>query len=78
MIDVYDFIETSPTEDLARIKKRIDEELTRRNNEERERLIANFRKAWDGLKDAGIRISYCEEYEDDIAHLDYWDGFDFD
>lgn len=76
-ISVNDLRESS-TGSLQLIKRRIDEELTRRRNEERERLITEFQKAWADLKDAGIRITYCEQYEDDIAYLDDWDDFNFD
>lgn len=75
-ISVNDLRESS-TGSLQLIKQRIDEELTRRRNEERERLITAFRKAWGELKDAGIRVTYCEEYNDDTAYLDDWDEFNF-
>lgn len=75
-ISVNDLRESS-TGNLQLIKQRIDEELTRRRNEERERLITAFRKAWGELKDAGIRVTYCEEYNDDTAYLDDWDEFNF-
>ena len=63
---------------LELIKRRIDEELTRRRNEERERLIDNFHKAWNALTDAGIRIIYCDEYEyENDCVLTDWEAFDF-
>lgn len=71
-------LQTMSVGDLNRVSKRINEELTRRRNEERERLIVAFRKAWGDLKDAGIRITYCDQYEDDITYLDDWEGFSFD
>lgn len=74
-ISVNDLRESS-TGSLELIKRRIDEELTRRRNEERERLITAFRKAWGELKDAHIRITYSEEYE--YSSLDDWDCFNFD
>lgn len=76
-ISVNDLRDSS-TASLEGIKKRIEQELTRRRNEERERLITEFRKAWGALKDAHIRVTYCDEYEDDTAYLDEWDGFNFD
>jgi hypothetical protein len=76
-ISVNDLRESS-TGSLELIKRRIDEELTRRRNVERERLITAFRKAWSELKDAHIRITYCDQYEDDITYLDDWDDFSFD
>lgn len=76
-ISVNDLRESS-TGSLETIKKRIEQELTRRKNEERERLITNFRRAWGELRDMGIRITYCEDYDDDTAYLDQWDGFSFD
>lgn len=75
-ISVNDLHDTS-TANLEGIKKRIDEELQRRRNLERQHLINEFQKAWAGLKDAHIRVTYCEEY-DDIAYLNDWDGFSFD
>jgi len=67
-----------PAAELTRFVQMANAELTRRRNEERERLITEFRKAWGALKDAGIRVTYCEGYDDDMAYLDQWDGFDFD
>ncbi len=76
-ISVNDLRESS-TASLECIKKRIEQELTRRRNEERDRLINAFRHAWSELRDMGIRVTYCEEYDDDTAYLDQWDGFSFD
>lgn len=76
-ISVNDLRESS-TGSLETIKKRIEEELQRRRNLERQHLINEFQKAWADLKDAHIRVTYCEEYDDDIAYLDQWDGFNFD
>lgn len=76
-ISVNDLRESS-TGSLETIKKRIEEELQRRRNLERQHLINEFQKAWADLKDAHIRVTYCEEYDDDIAYLDQWDGFSFD
>ena len=76
-ISVNDLRDTS-TASLEGIKKRIEAELYRRKSEERERLITAFRKAWGELQDAGIRITYCEGYDDDTAYLDDWNGFSFD
>ena len=78
MYDIsVDDLRDSSTASLETIKKRIEQELTRRRNEERERLITEFRKAWGALKDRGIRVTYYEEYDDDTAYLDDWDGFGF-
>lgn len=71
-------LRSMPMEELERVNKRITDEMTRRRNEERAKKINVFQRAWNELKDAGIRISYCDEYEDDIIHLDNWDGFNFD
>ena len=76
-ISVNDLRDSS-TASLETIKKRIEEELQRRRNLERQHLINEFQKAWADLKDAHIRVTYCEEYDDDIAYLDQWDGFSFD
>ena len=76
-ISVNDLRDSS-TASLETIKKRIEEELQRRRNLERQHLINEFQKAWADLKDAHIRVTYCEEYDDDIAYLDQWDGFNFD
>ncbi len=67
-----------PTAELTRFVQMADAELTRRRNEERQHLINEFQKAWADLKDAHIRITYCEEYDDDTAYFDDWDGFSFD
>lgn len=71
-------LRNSSISDLERIKREIEEELQRRRNLERQHLINEFQKAWGDLKDAHIRVTYCEEYDDDIAYLDDWDGFNFD
>ncbi len=76
-ISVNDLRDSS-TASLEGIKKRIEEELQRRRNLERQHLINEFQKAWGDLKAARIRVTYCEEYDDDIAYLDEWDGFNFD
>ncbi len=76
-ISVNDLRDSS-TASLEGIKKRIEEELQRRRNLERQHLINEFQKAWGDLKAAHIRVTYCEEYDDDIAYLDEWDGFSFD
>ena len=76
-ISANDLRDTS-TASLEGIKKRIEEELQRRRNLERQHLINEFQKAWGDLKAARIRVTYCEEYDDDTAYLDDWDGFNFD
>jgi len=76
-ISVNDLRDSS-TASLETIKKRIEEELQRRRNLERQHLINEFQKAWGDLKAAHIRVTYCEEFDDDIAYLDDWDGFSFD
>lgn len=76
-ISVNDLRDSS-TASLETIKRRIEEELQRRRNLERQHLINEFQKAWGDLKDAHIRVTYCEDYDDDTAYLDQWDGFSFD
>ena len=78
MYDIsVDDLRESSTASLETIKKRIEEELQRRRNLERQHLINEFQKAWGDLKAAHIRVTYCEEFDDDIAYLDDWDGFNF-
>lgn len=62
--------------ELQMVSKRIADEMVRRRNEDRTKKINAFQRAWNDLKDAGIRISYCEEYDE--VNLDHWDGFSFD
>ena len=76
-ISVNDLRDSS-TASLETIKKRIEEELQRRRNLERQHLINEFQKAWADLKDAHIRVTYCEDYDCDTVYLDDWDGFNFD
>lgn len=64
--------------ELERVSKRINDEMIRRRNEERTKKINAFRKAWSELYEAGIRVSYCDEYEEANVYLDQWDGFGFD
>lgn len=79
MYDIsVDGLRGSTTATLEVIKKRVEEELQRRRNLERQHLINEFQKAWADLKEAHIRVTYCEEYDEDIAYLDQWDGFNFD
>ena len=74
-----DDLRDSSTASLEGLKKSIEEELQRRRNLERQHLINEFQKAWGDLKAANIRVSYTEEFDDDItAYLDEWDGFNFD
>ncbi len=68
----------SSTANLESIKNRIEEELQRRRNLERQHLINEFQKAWHDLREAHIRVTYAEEYDEDVAYLDEWDGFNFD
>ena len=65
-------------EELERVSKRIADEMLRRRNEERAKKINAFQRAWNELREAGVHISYCDEYEDDNIHLDLWNGFNFD
>ena len=71
---MYDITENvlrdTSTAGLEGIKKRIEEELQRRRNLERQHLINEFQKAWGDLKAAHIRITYCEDYDCDTAYLD--------
>ena len=76
-ISVNDLRDSS-TASLEGIKKRIEEELQRRRNLERQHLINEFQKAWGDLKAAHVRVTYCEEFDDDFVYLDDWDGFNFD
>ena len=76
-ISVNDLRDSS-TASLEGIKKRIEDELQRRRNLERQHLINEFQKAWSDLKDAHIHVTYCDGYEDEFTHLDQWDGFNFD
>ena len=58
---------------------RCREELERRRNAEREKLITDFRKAWGALKDAGIDVRYLDEYEyEQDTYLRDWECFCFD
>lgn len=71
-ISVNDLRDSS-TASLEGIKKRIEEELQRRRNLERQHLINKFQNTWDDLKDANIRVTYC-----DTVYLEDWGGFSFD
>lgn len=75
---VNDLRETSRA-DLEATVKCINEELQRRRNAEREKLIADFKKTFYALKDAGIDIRYLDEYEyEQDTYLRDWDCFCFD
>lgn len=65
-------------EDLSALAALVQNERTRRENEVRNKLIANFQKAWRELKEAHIVIQYYEsDYEDCPTYLEDWDNFDF-
>lgn len=75
---VNDLRETSRA-DLEATVRTINEELLRRRNEERNRLIAEFRKTYLALLDAGVTIRYTDEYEYECdTTLTDWDCFTFD
>ena len=76
-ISVNDLRDSS-TASLEGIKKRIEEELQRRRNLERQHLINEFQKAWGDLREAHINVTYCEEYDECPVYLNEWDGFNFD
>lgn len=63
--------------DLVVLKGLIDKEMFKRKNEEREKLINNFKKALCELWEAGISVEYyCDALE--TESLSDWDCFKFD
>ena len=64
--------------EIEGLVKRCQSELQRRDIEEREELITNFRKAYFALKDAGVTLRYCDEYENESTTLYDWECFYFD
>lgn len=62
---------------LERCIQRMNEELSRRRQEERTKAIDTFKEAFDHLRDLGIVPYYCEEFDDDARYLEDWDGFGF-
>lgn len=65
-------------EDLNALAVLVQNERTRRENEARDKLIANFQKAFFDLRDAHVSIEfYDNEWEENPVYLDGWDGFEF-
>lgn len=65
-------------EDLNALAALVQTERTRRENEARDKLIANFQKAYFDLRDAHVSIKfYDNEWEENPVYLDGWDGFEF-
>ena len=62
-------------EELQKLMEIIQKERTRRENEAREKLINNFRKAFYDLREARIVIRY-DDYDED-TYLEDWDRFEF-
>ena len=61
--------------ELQELMRITQAERIRRENEAREKLINNFRKAFYDLREANIVIQYCD-YEED-TYLEHWDNFEF-
>ena len=62
---------------LVSMKALIEQEISRRKNEQRTLLINNFKEAFFALKEANILIDYYEDNYTDPALLRDWDGFQF-
>ena len=61
--------------ELDELMRIIQAERIRRENEAREKLISNFRKAFYDLRDANIIAQYSS-YDEDV-YLEDWDRFEF-
>lgn len=71
-------IKSLNNEELNALAVLVQNERTRRENETREKLIANFQKAYFDLRDEHISIKfYDNEWEENPVYLDGWDGFEF-
>lgn len=62
--------------DLITLKGFIDKEIFKRKNEEQDKLIENFKKAFYDLVEAGVTIEY--NYDDNNNELVNWDNFYFE
>ena len=63
--------------ELQELMKIIQDERTRRDNEARDKLINNFRKAFYDLQDAHILVKFYDVDWEDPVYLENWNGFEF-
>ena len=73
---IDDLRETSYA-DLESIIQTVSRELTRRQTEERDKAIENFKKAFLALRDTGTRVYGIYDYTDQLT-FNNWDDFYFD
>lgn len=78
MMDQRSFENLTDAE-LVNLREAINVEVSRRENQRREKLIENFREAWYRLREAKIEVRYYEDGWDDdnYTRLSGWDSFDF-
>jgi len=78
MMDQRSFENLTDAE-LANLRDAINTEVTRRENQRREKLIEDFHEAWYKLREARIEVKYYEDDWDDgnYTRLSEWDSFDF-
>lgn len=64
--------------ELQTCLRRINEEINRRETAKRQKLIDNFKQAFNNLREARIYIKYYEDdYDDNYTSITDWDNFDF-
>ena len=77
MMDQRSFENLTDAE-LTNLRDAINTEVSRRENQRREKLIKDFREAWYRLREAKIEVKYYEDsWNDDYTRLSEWDSFDF-
>lgn len=71
-------LQDATQESLEKIKKDIEEEINRRREMEKAKLVEKFKSAFMALYAAGIDV-HCADCYDDIDFLIHsWDDFYFD
>ena len=77
MMDQRSFENLTDAE-LANLRDAINVEVSRRENQRREKLIEDFREVWYRLREEKIEVKYYEDsWDDDGTRLSEWDNFEF-
>lgn len=81
MTDIFDFtdnLSNFSNEDLRTLLDKIEKEIQCRKNNQRKKLIENFKSAFLALQSAGIDV-HCADRTDEVDFRIYsWDDFYFD
>ena len=77
MMDSHSFENLTDAE-LINLRDEVNTEISRRENQRKEKLIEDFHEAWYRLREARIEVKYYEDnWDDNYTRLSEWDCFDF-